>query len=236
MIVSVIVPVADREAWRAGRASLDEALANCGSAEWEVVEVFDDARRGVAAARNEGLARAKGDWICWIDADDEVTGSWAKDIAAALCAAPGDVDIVVFDYEENGVPRRWPRPAGRVGHERFLADLAADGALKSMLWNKAFRRCAFAGLRFDESLAVFEDYELMTRLAPRLRDAIHLPRIVYRHRFAPGSLTCGGDARSRDRIWIHLADARFRAARGAVKLSAAIGCLRARYHFARAGR
>jgi glycosyltransferase involved in cell wall biosynthesis len=47
--------------------------------------------RGYGAARNTGLARATGDWILWLDADERVTPELGEEIRRVLAQSPPEV-------------------------------------------------------------------------------------------------------------------------------------------------
>jgi len=98
---------------------------------------------GVGHARNEAIARARGEHLLFLDADDTYRDD---DILAALdadLAATGDPDVLLFDYEERrpcGLSRRIglggaPGPRSVSGAER-------TGVLRAswVCWNKAYRR------------------------------------------------------------------------------------------------
>jgi glycosyltransferase involved in cell wall biosynthesis len=180
---SVIVPM------RSAEAFADECLWSVrrqAGADLEVVAVDDDSpdtcgaiidrharedgrvtalhltrSHGVGSARNAGIARARGEYLLFLDADDTYPGD---DVLAGLdadLAATGDPDVLLFDYEE------W-RPCGltrRISLDRVVAPRpvsAAErpGVLRAswVCWNKAYRRefAAAAGLRFPPGY--YEDF------------------------------------------------------------------------------
>jgi CRISPR system Cascade subunit CasB len=183
---SVIVPM------RSAEAFADECLWSVrrqAGADLEVVAVDDDSpdacgaiidrhareesrvtalhltrSHGVGPARNEGIARARGEYLLFLDADDTYPGD---DVLAALdadLAATGDPDILLFDYEERrpcGLTRRVSLDRGGtpVG-PRLVSAAERPGVLRAswVCWNKAYRRdfVAAAGLRFPPGY--YEDF------------------------------------------------------------------------------
>lgn len=228
MKISVIVPWHRAERWWAAcEASLARSLA-CAetSHEWEMVVVRDEEGKGVAWARNEGLRRAAGDWIAWVDADDEVTEAWAPGIARAVTEHPA-ADVIVFDFVNDGVPVCWGRAPGDVPIKCFCRDLMGDGRLKSYLWNKIFRRDFLADRHFVEK-AGFEDYDFWTRQVADVRAVAYVPFIGYRHIGRTDGLIARSGASP---MWVRCAWERFR--HGPCRYAVCGGLLRAIYHYIR---
>ncbi len=177
-VISVVVPVRDAMPWLPEQL---DALASqvCGTA-WEVVVAdngsTDDsaavaaarvstsdrfhwvdasARPGPAAARNLGVASARGELLAFCDADDVVRPGWL----AALVDALADADVVAGAYDFgslNGRGPTAPRPAA-TGQLGFLpAGLGANLAVRRAVFDEA------GG--FAEELRVGEDVDLCWRL------------------------------------------------------------------------
>lgn len=95
MKISVIVPTWGCEPWLAAcRASVRAAeaalKAACAPVVLEVLEVSNGA--GAAAARNEGLARATGDWFVFVDGDDVIAPEFFVEVARQAA----DADLIRF--------------------------------------------------------------------------------------------------------------------------------------------
>lgn len=123
----------------------------------------------VSAARNEGLRRATGDYVGWIDADDDISPDWLPEIFQALKDEP---DIVSFDALVD-----WVDGSGR-------ASYVLDGRPIGQMWRRVFRRSVFDGFRFEG--AVHEDWRIQCELPQGLR-TVHIAKPLYcYHRSAKG--------------------------------------------------
>lgn len=93
----------------------------------------------VGKARNECLAKAHGDYVAWVDADDEVEEGWLEAIHQAVADGP---DVVLFGCHETG---------------------PIDAAFAHAMWDVVAKRELLAKSRFDE-VAQREDNLFLLRL------------------------------------------------------------------------
>ncbi len=144
----------------------------------ERLRVIEGPRRGLSAARNTGLAQAKGKVICYLDDDNVMHPSWLHAVAHFF-SERNDVDVAYGitlsehrlpdDLGEYGWwPSFWQLPWSRETLER--ENVADAGAL-------AHRR-ELEEARFDEELSTGEDWDLLLRLTAD-RDALAIPAVSH---------------------------------------------------------
>lgn len=138
--------------------------------------VRSDAQRGAAAARNLGLAAARGDYLSFHDADDVSHPERIERQLAALLATPGARVCICNFVRET--------PEGRrvvVNGRRF-----AKNAL-SMLFP---RDPVFERVGYMRPLTIAEDTDYYERIRASFGVAseVHLFQTLYRARFDPESL------------------------------------------------
>ena len=119
--------------------------------------ILQERNGGPSAARNAGVAAASGEFIGFLDCDDELLPGYLSTMEANLS---DDVDIVVAAHiAQTPTGRRSPRPDAAQG---LLTGLqAVDAALQGKLWNflhaKVYRRSLFQNFSFPQDLVRYED-------------------------------------------------------------------------------
>ena len=172
--------------------STDKSGAICEeyAAEHANIRLFHKENGGVSSARNLGLQHAAGRYIAWVDPDDLVSPDWFEKINAAI--AQGEPDVIVMDTlrfgEEGEQPEVYGRSSGFVDRDLFVEDTVRDLRMLSGLPNKIMKANLFAGIRFDESLSILEDYDAMPHILRPAKSVYYIDKCLYLYRQYAGSL------------------------------------------------
>ncbi|MCR5752211.1 MAG: glycosyltransferase [Kiritimatiellae bacterium] len=221
---SIIIPVCNGETYL--RQCLD-SIANQTMKDFEVVCVNDgstdasgailseyaskDARfrvhsqqnAGVGVARNRGLEISKGEYVLFVDADDELCEADALERLVDLAEREG-LDALFFDaatrFDEgmSASPslvraeeyiRRHDYSAARTGRELF-AQFLRHGEFTPVVWLAVLRRGFLerGSIRFREDNVFYEDNIFTTHVLLAAERARHVPWQLYCRRVHAGSI------------------------------------------------
>ena len=153
-----------------------EALVR-GIADRRLRYVRQERNRGVSAARNRGIAEARGEWLAFLDSDDEwlpqklerqLLALHGVDCVASYCSLlriDGDISIRIPSTATTVTAGSKPWPS-----------LLMDGLWFSQTWLVPKHVLVAAGL-FDERMSIWEDWDLFLRIS--LQGPIHhLPEVL----------------------------------------------------------
>lgn len=182
-------------------ASTDDSLAivrRVAASDRRVMLLVEPQNLGPGAARNRALEAARGQWIAIVDSDDLLEPDrlvLLVDRARADGAQIVADNLMVFSDDGGFAPHPFLPPAGFAAPRWVtLTDYVRAsvmfgpgpdyGFLKPLIAAEALE-----GLRYDESLRIGEDYDLMLRLLSRTGRLRIEPRALYRYRKHSSSIS-----------------------------------------------
>ena len=204
--VSVIIPTYNRAGVVSGaiRSMLGQTLSEIevivvddGSSDHtpEVVASFRDGRvrylrhetnKGVAAARNSGIRAARGEFLAFLDDDDqslpERLQRQVHAIEASSLERPGVAVCAAVSFNEGRPQFHVPRHRGWI-HDRVIMDPDVVIAAPTLLVR---RLVTDPPILFDESLPAAEDWDYMIRLS-KLCQVEAVPEILVQAIRHPGA-------------------------------------------------
>lgn len=151
---------------------------------------------GVAEARQAGAKRAIGEYVWFVDLDDE----WDAGILRSLLDIARDksADVAVcgaaYVYSDGSVKSLHPSPPQAEMSGKSAVESLLSGSLKGHLWNKLFSRSIVSSLQFESS-EVHSDLSMTATLLASADRVVFTPAILYRYLVRPGSIINSGRKR-----------------------------------------
>lgn len=149
------------------------------------VKVLHHSRnRGLSAARNTGLEAATGDYVYFLDSDDDITSDCIELLVTAI-GKDTPSDIVIGGYSLAGEVRDCPPlllQSGRYCSNSEILRLYAEGKWYMMAWNKLCRKDFLLNnqLYFEEGL-IHEDvlWSFQVACCAETMSVVNIPTYVY---------------------------------------------------------
>ena len=159
------------------------ALCNaCASRDSRVQVVRFPQNRGPSAARNEGISRAQGEYISFVDADDRVEPDLLEKLYESLTQAGAEVSACGADgiALERG-------PAAVYTRSEAIQCLAKGVPFNLVPWGKLYRADLVKKTLFSEDIFYSEDLLFVYSVLKQSRRVSYRPDILYHYTQREGS-------------------------------------------------
>ena len=149
------------------------------------IKVIHQENQGGGAARNIGIGEAHGEYIAFIDSDDYIAPimyefllncskrSNADIVECGYCVAESDHAVMDCDLGESFF----------VEHDKLtaLGLHIEDKAYRQLIWNKLYRRCTVADVRFCPGKRIDDEFWTY-RVIGNADKLIHTNKVLYAYR------------------------------------------------------
>jgi len=149
-----------------------------------------DSNVGIAEATNDAIRRATGEFIAFLDQDDELAIHALQTFSQAIADAP-DSDVLYSDEDKIDVRgnhydvfRKPNWSPERLRHQNFLNHL-------TVIRRELINEVGLLSPAFDGS----QDYDLVLRASEKARRITHIPTVLYHWRAIGTSIASNPDAK-----------------------------------------
>lgn len=170
--------------------STDQTAAVCDEivCKYDNVQLISAAGKGVSAARNAGIAAAKGEYITFVDADDRLLPRTLQLLYESLLET--DSDMAGCGFEVWNKEQHWEqilekdaKEDTRIEIEKNMARVysgdtyVSEEILKgnSRCWSKLYKTTLIDDIRFREGLTIGEDMLFLVDLLPKVGRIVESP-------------------------------------------------------------
>lgn len=147
------------------------------------IKVFHKSNGGVSSARNLGLDKARGEYIGFIDADDEIHPDMYQMLFTQLQQTKADIAACQVEYIKEGVTPTF----SVMNRKQFVFESPEDMCiclgggyyLGGITCNKLFSKNVIKEIRFNVKTVRAEDTEFLIRISDNVNRFVIIPQILY---------------------------------------------------------
>ncbi|MBQ7413489.1 MAG: glycosyltransferase family 2 protein [Alphaproteobacteria bacterium] len=161
------------------------------------IHFYSQKNAGVSAARNFGIQKAKGKYICFLDSDDIYHPQFLEIMVRAITSLQADMVWCHLQSFTNGAEPPFPffeKPKIIFEKNPFDCLLRNKDLPQSVTTNKLYRKDLISSTKFDKGISIAEDYYIWCyKICHQAKNGGYIPIALYYNRIRSNSATQVGD-------------------------------------------
>lgn len=153
------------------------------------IKVVSQKNQGVSATRNNALQQAKGEYICFVDSDDELAPNFLEKMLDVL--VQHNADIVSCDIQQGEEKQPWVKQDKKIRIHSNPFENYMQGQLKTYtaVWGKLYKKDALKGLEFNQEISQSgEDILYLYQVLYQAKKLATTSQQLYFYRVRPNSV------------------------------------------------
>ena len=161
------------------------------------IKVIRKHNGGVSSARNAGLQAAKGNYVCFVDADDYVAPQYVELLLQSVLETNADIAVCGLQRvtDTRSLSAEAAVPGVLNGDSALARMLISDDVSEIAIWNKIFKSDLLVGVTFPTDKIYSEDVDVIYRLYRRAVKVSYIGDILYNYFQRETSVTNKGFTR-----------------------------------------
>lgn len=156
---------------------------------YDMIKYINIENNGVSNARNIGIQNATGNYIMFIDSDDEYYINTIEKVVSELNKNE-NLELVVFSYDRIHINKNKTKQMRteaidiKNGKDKnvFIEELQKK-CLFNQIWNKVFKRDMLlnSNIKFDTNISSGEDYKFNIQYIDAVNNALYISDVLYKY-------------------------------------------------------
>lgn len=179
--------------------STDKSGEKCDAYRDDRITVIHQDNKGLAEARNVGIAAANGEYIYFVDSDDYISKTIIENLMMSIISTGSLIACCDYTRHKDELYSGYVLESKKLDTFSAINGLFNDGGYRFYVWNKMFHKSIFEHVHFPNG-ELYEDIKPMYQAFKNVSHVAYVKKPLYYYRNRPDSITHKYNVRSYDRV------------------------------------